>query len=197
MILGTHNSGTGGQLQWWLRPFAWLINPTSKCQSRSIAQQLDDGVRVFNLQVTKYNGKWVFSHGLAIYKKKLIPALESMEAYASADDPIYFQLVLDDNYITGQPADEFRRLVDALLPIYKEGNVKMLYAWVENSQEYPYRSGIKLDMEEHYWTLGWAKANAKSLLDWLPLPKRHASKHNAEYKENRTKEYLMLDYYEL
>lgn len=31
MILGTHNSATGGKLLWWLKPLAWLINPTSKC----------------------------------------------------------------------------------------------------------------------------------------------------------------------
>ena len=66
MILGTHNSATGGQLLWWLRPLAWVINPTSKCQDRTIQEQLIDGVKVFNLQVAYVGGKWRFTHGLAI-----------------------------------------------------------------------------------------------------------------------------------
>jgi ABC-type amino acid transport substrate-binding protein len=70
MRYGTHNSATGGQLVWWLRPLAWLVILTSKCQTKSIAEQLEDGVRLFNLQVTKYNGEWVFSHGTAIYKEE-------------------------------------------------------------------------------------------------------------------------------
>ena len=51
MIFGTHNSATGGHLVWWLRPIGGIINITSKCQDKTIAQQLADGVKVFNLQV--------------------------------------------------------------------------------------------------------------------------------------------------
>ena len=60
MIFGTHNSATGGQLLWWLRPFAWVINPTSKCQDRTIKDLLADGVKMFNLQVAFVGGKWAF-----------------------------------------------------------------------------------------------------------------------------------------
>ena len=52
MILGTHNSGAGGRLVWWQRPFASLLHLTSRCQNRSIKEQLKDGVKLFNLQVT-------------------------------------------------------------------------------------------------------------------------------------------------
>lgn len=198
MIYGTHNSATGGQLVWWLRPLAWLVNATSKCQTKSIEEQLEDGVRLFNLQVTKYGGEWVFSHGTAIYKEELIPTLALMSHYATQEKPIYFQLVLDDNWFTGQPVEEFKELVKELVREYnKDANLKMLYAWIEGSEEYPYKSGIQLSYEEHYWTLSWAKKYAKSLLDWLPLPKRHARKYNAEYKANCTRKFLMLDFYEL
>ena len=197
MILGTHNSGTGGQLLWWLRPLAWLINPTSKCQDKTISEQLEDGVRLFNLQVTRYKGEWVFSHGLAIYEEELFSALSLMQAYASKEKPIYFTLYLDDNLLLGQPCEAFRKLIGELKSELKEANVKMLYAWIEGSKEYPYKSNIKLSCEEHYWSLGWAKANAKSWLDWLPLPKHHAKKHNREYNDKCKSKYLMLDFYEL
>ena len=197
MIYGTHNSATGGQLVWWLRPLVWLVNLTSKCQTKSIEEQLKDGVRFFDLQVTKYNGEWVFSHGTAIYKEELFSALSLMLRYATQEKPIYFQLVLDDNWFTGQPAEEFKELVQLIGEYRNGGNVRMLYAWIEGSQEYPYKSGIQLSYEEHYWTFNWAKKYAKSLLDWLPLPKRHARKYNAEYKADCKREFLMLDFYEL
>ena len=197
MTYGTHNSATGGQLVWWLRPLAWLVNATSKCQTKSIAEQLEDGVRLFNLQVTKYNGEWVFSHGTAIYKEELLPTLSLMWHYATPERPIYFQLVLDDNFLTGQPCEEFRELVQLIGEYRNGGNVRMLYAWIEGSEEYPYKSGIQLSYKENYWTLDWAREYAKNLIDLLPLPRRHAKKHNSEYKANCKSEFLMLDYYEL
>lgn len=197
MIYGTHNSATGGQLVWWLRPLAWLVNATSKCQTKSIAEQLEDGVRLFNLQVTKYNGEWVFSHGTAIYKEELLPTLSLMLRYATHEKPIYFQLVLDNNWFTGQPEEEFRELVELIVEDLKGDNLKMLYAWIEGSGEYPYVSGIKLSYEENYWTFDEARKKAESLIDLLPLPKRHAKKHNREYKADCKSDFLMLDYYEL
>lgn len=195
MIYGTHNSGTGGQLLWWLRPLAWLINTTSKCQNKTLQGQLQDGVRLFNLQVTRYRGKWVFSHGLAIYQEELIPTLCLMRCYATREKPIYFNLFLDDNLLLWQPDDDFRELLEDIKDFIKDSNVKLLYAWIEGEKEVLYNSGIKLSYEEHYWTMSWAKKNAKSLLDYLPLPKRHAKKYNETYKSECKGEFLMLDFY--
>jgi hypothetical protein len=75
MILGTHNSATGGKLLWWQKIFSWIINPTSKCQDRTIPEQLADGVKVFNLQVAKVAGTWRFTHGIAVYKENLFDML--------------------------------------------------------------------------------------------------------------------------
>ena len=44
MILGTHNSATSSKLVWWQRPLTWIIQPFSRCQSKSIDEQLKDGV---------------------------------------------------------------------------------------------------------------------------------------------------------
>ena len=52
-----------------------------------------------------------------------------------------------------------------------------------------------MSLEEHYWTLAWGKMYGKTWKDKLPLPRRHAKKHNAKYKRECKKEYLMLDFY--
>ena len=197
MILGTHNSATGGQLLWWLRPLAWVINLTSKCQDRTIQEQLIDGVKVFNLQVAHVNGKWRFSHGLAIYKEDVIETLAMMKACATKDEPIYFQLYLDKCFWCKQDEIAFVELVSIIrAELLKDGIFMMFDPWIEGTHEYLKMGNVgKISLEEHYWTTAWSKD--KSWIDKLPLPKRHAKKFNTKYKRECKTEYLMLDFYEL
>ena len=195
MILGTHNTATGGQLLWWLRPLAWIINPTSKCQDKTIQEQLIDGVKVFNLQVAYVNGKWRFSHGLALYKEDVFETLAVMKACATKDEPICFQLYLDNCFWCKQDIEEFEYLIEIIKHEYCDDSFYILSSWVEGTKYYPYSCGKKISMEEHYWTLSWSKMYGKSWKDKLPLPRRHAKKFNAKYKSECKKEYLMLDFY--
>ena len=196
--LGTHNSGTSSKLVWWQRPFGYLLNLTSRCQTLSIEEQLKNNVRLFNLQVTFYNNECVFSHGLCIYTGKLLDAIESMKQYATKESPVYFQLFLDKNFLLGQNKEAFKKLVCDLLNDLRDTNVYMVYAYIEGSDEYPHRNGnIKINTSEHYWTTSWAKNNAKSWIDKLPLPKRHAKIYNDKYMEENKADYLMLDFIEI
>ena len=70
----------------------------------------------------------------------------------------------------------------------------MLSAWVEGTNYYPYSSDKKISLEERYWILSWGKMYGKTWLDKIPLSKRHARLHNAEYKKNCKSKYLMLDF---
>lgn len=196
MIYGTHNSATGGQLLWWLRPLSWVINPTSKCQSKTIKEQLEDGVKLFNLQVT-YTDRWRFSHGLALYEEDVIETLAMMRACASPKEPIYFQLYLDKSFWYKQDELAFAKLVSTIKKNFLCPYFVLLSAWVEGTKKYPHKSESKLKWEERYWTLTWASVNATSWLDKLPLPKRHAKRWNSYYKEVCDKKYLMLDFYEI
>lgn len=196
--LGTHNSGTSSKLVWWQRPFGYLLNLTSRCQTLSIEDQLKNNVRLFNLQVTFYKNECVFSHGLCIYTGKLLDAIESMKQYATKKSPVYFQLFLDKNFLLGQNKEAFKKLVCDLLDDLRDTNVYMIYAYIEGTGEYPHRNGnIKINTSEHYWTTSWAENNAKSWIDKLPLPKRHAKIYNDKYMEENKADYLMLDFIEI
>lgn len=197
MILGTHNSATGGELLTWLKPFAWVINPTSKCQDRTIQEQLSDGVKLFNLQVAFVGGKWRFSHGLALYKEDFFETLAMMKACATKEEPIYFQLYLDKCFWCKQDLEEFEFFVEQLKREYCGRNFVMLSAWDEGTDTYYDGTDCYTfpKWEEHYWTRGWAKYCGKSWIDHLPLPKRHAKRYNAIYKKGCFCECLMLDYY--
>ena len=197
MILGTHNSATGGELLWWLKPLAWIINPTSKCQDRTITDQLADGVKLFNLQVAFVGGKWRFTHGLAVYKEDVFETIAMIKACATAKEPIYFQLCLDRCFWCKSNREEFEKLISRLYKEYRDDNFVMLDAWDEGCNYHWFCVGVKISLEEHYWTMDWGKMYGKSWIDKLPLPKRHARKFNAKYKSECKQEYLMLDYYEL
>lgn len=196
MILGTHNSGTGEKLIWWQRPLGPLFNLIARCQSKTIEEQLINGVKLFNLQVTYYKGTWKFSHGCCIYDSNLLDAIKCMKKHSSNNKPIYYQLYLDKNFFTGQNVQKFEELVKVLIEYSKKTHVKLLCAWVEGTDYYPYKSNIKLDVVEHYWTMSWQKLFANNWLDKLPLPKYHAKKYNKIYRYSNTHEYLMLDFYE-
>lgn len=196
--LGTHNSGTYSNLVWWQRILSPILNVTSRCQTLSIKDQLKNNVRLFNLQITYYRKEWVFSHGLCIYTSKFYDAICDMVKYATKESPVYFQLFLDNNFLLGQNKNEFKKLVNDLLDTLQDTNVYMLYAYIEGTDEYPYRnSNINLSISEHYWTKSWAENNAKSWIDKLPLPKRHAKIYNNKYMDENTANYLMLDFIEI
>lgn len=199
MIFGTHNSATGGQLLWWLRPLAWVINPTSKCQDRTIAEQLADGVKLFNLQVAYVGGKWRFSHGLAIYKEDVMLTIRQLRAWATKHEPIYFQLYLDKCFWCKQDEIKFIELIAQIRDEFLDDKLMMFDPWVEGTNEHFKMGNVfeKISLEEHYWTTSWAKRNAEEWMDYLPLPKRHARKYNKKYKSECKSKYIMLDYYEL
>ena len=195
MILGTHNSGTGGKLVWWQRPFAPILNLTSRCQEKSIAEQIMDGVKVFNLQVTYYNKEWHFSHGLCIYKERLFQALGRMRAAASRREPVYFQLYLDKNFFCKQNEEKFQKLVKDIKDYYCTPYFVMLTAWVEGSKKYLHKARTKIEKSEQYWTKEWSRKFSNSFIDRLPLPYRHAKKYNTFYRRDCDCKYLMLDFY--
>lgn len=195
MILGTHNSATGGKLLWWLKPFAWVINLTSKCQDKTIQEQLKDGVSWFNLQVTFYKNKWLFSHGLALYKEDVLNTLEYISKFACIYRPIYIQLFLDRSFWGKKDIEQFYILIHKLEGIERSNP----YMYIQHIEIEPNSTVIKdkvIHGEEHYWTLSWAKEN-KGWLNKLPLPRYHAKKYNKQYIKNCSHTYLMLDFYNI
>lgn len=199
LLFGTHNSGTSSKLVWWQRMFGPLLHLTSRCQSRSISEQINDGIVLFNFQICYYKKEWHFSHGLCIYDDKLFDALHMIQDELARDSSktIYIQLSLDKNFLLGQNVKKYKELVDLLLKEYHNDRLIFLSCIIEKGEHLYSNNKHSLNYSEHYWTTSWAKSNNGSWIDMLPLPKRHAKKYNKEYKANCTKKILMLDFYEI
>lgn len=199
LLFGTHNSGTSSKLVWWQRLFAPIMHLTSRCQSRSISEQISDGIVLFNFQVCYYRNDWHFSHGMCIYVDKLMDAIHMIQDELNKDvsKKIYIQLSLDKNFLIGQNIDEYKKLVDLLITEYDNDRLIFLSCIVEKGEIIHISLKNGLNYTEHYWTLTWGKLNGESWLDKLPLPKRHAKKFNKGYIESCKKDVLMLDFYEI
>ena len=61
MIIGSHNTMTyAAPRKWWMV----LISPFAVCQNKTIDEQLNFGVGLFDLRVRWSKGEWIFAHGL-------------------------------------------------------------------------------------------------------------------------------------
>lgn len=92
MKIGTHNSLSSYKVKnWWFK----LINFTSKCQSKTIKEQLDAGCRWFDIRLRWYKGDLYAAHGLMIYDITFDDFLKEIIEY-NTTDTIYFRVMYED-----------------------------------------------------------------------------------------------------
>jgi hypothetical protein len=84
--IATHNSGTGEPSKNWVHR---LFTPFSKCQDKSIKEQLESGVRYFDFRV---NRKLMLCHGLWESKTSLDEALKILDAFPELT---YYRVVIE------------------------------------------------------------------------------------------------------
>ena len=185
MIIGTHCSCTGESLVWWQRPFTGLINKFKQRQSRTLVEQLDNGVKLFDLHITYYRNNWYFSNGNAIYDIRLDEILKRMKKHSKPNKPIYYRLILSKNIFNSKNIGLFKEFIESIKDFNR--NVILLYAWVEGSEIYPFINKKKIDMAEKYYI----RNNGI-----MPRYKHYAKRNNNIYISDNTSDYLMLDFYE-
>lgn len=86
--LATHNSLSYIRPQWWARPFNFI----SKCQSMSIQEQYDFGVRYFDIRIWFKGEKVISRHGLAFYDIDVYDVLD----YLNTKSETVVKLVLEN-----------------------------------------------------------------------------------------------------
>lgn len=189
MILGTHNSATSSKLVWWQYPLSWIIDLFCKCQSKSIQQQLEDGIRIFNLQVTYYQGEWVISHGLAIYDCTLIDVVSTIRKYSDEHDiPIYLTIGEDNCFFTKKEPELLRDLVLSLLDRLFLSKVDILHFKCDTCSVYHHYLPT---IHENYWY----RPTSSGITKWIPIPRLWAYfRPKLNVKDN---EYCMVDFYEI
>lgn len=106
-LKATHDSGTG-------EPSKGLLSiigiPFARCQSLTLKEQFEKGVRLFDLRAKKINGEYIIGHGLWKSSTSLREALITLGTMAAeAQESTYVLLTYEGKLKTKEDEDEFAR----------------------------------------------------------------------------------------
>lgn len=89
--LGTHNSITGYKGKGILSK---LLTPFARCQTKSVNEQFNCGVRYFDIRIKYYKNKFVLCHGLWIADVSINCIFDTLN-YLGRKSPIYVDITLE------------------------------------------------------------------------------------------------------
>ena len=165
--LGTHNSLSYLRpSQWWLRPFAWM----ARCQSLTVKQQWDAGVRYFDIRVKFDKGGLAKSgHGIMDYDILVSDALYLIDYYAFEAGVRAVVRLFHENSRRhpDRHADDFARLCSWAVGRFPHTR------FVEGGRRHDYRAEIGDSVPTR---VCYAEYYKKKLC--IPWPKRWAKRHN-------------------
>lgn len=201
MKLATHNSlSSYAPKKWWMR----LLNPFAKCQSLSIEEQYNRGVRMFDIRVRPHTEE--AAHGLVTYNVKIKSILTWLNLKAfGQDERIYIRLCCENNSSELSEWDDewFRWFWQDCKGKYKHLNFcggYMKKGWFKLIDcKDPEYLELYRTFNVYKSKSGW-KDKLKSIVDYIchPLPQYWAKKDNAKYIEEQEnyKGFVMLDFVE-
>ena len=199
MILGSHNSLSYARpTKWWMR----LLGFTAKCQTLSIKEQIDAGVRYFDIRVRWNKNERAFkpAHGPITFDCSIYDALGQIEMVFG-----YVRIILEQN---GERKDQdvidynfknFCREIEDRYPNIRYQYAVRKYDWKEL---YSFTNRKLLTVEDKYSSttgLFWNKTGKfidkiDDLWPWL-----YAKLHNRDIfvKADTDKQVLLIDFVEL
>lgn len=120
MIYGTHNSLSAYKpLKWYKR----FLNFTSKCQSKTISEQLKLGTIFFDIRLRIHNSELYGAHGLIEYNitfKQFLDELKGNISKLNITDNIYFRVIREDTFgDNNESLESFIKIVNDIFNEYK------------------------------------------------------------------------------
>ena len=106
MKLASHNSLSYYPPQWWVIPFNWM----ARCQSLTLEQQYDKGVRLFDIRIKIVNNTLYSGHGIATYKVDF----DAIFSFMHDKGDCTVRIILESGNDT-----RFRIFVEYLMKIYQ------------------------------------------------------------------------------
>lgn len=99
--MGAHNCATGEEGSFWSK----VLTPFARCQSKTLVEQYNAGVRLFDVRVRVYNDELYCYHGLWRSEKNVYDLLRPL--LLACKEPTYFEIT----YEGGMPdAEEMAKM---------------------------------------------------------------------------------------
>lgn len=146
--IGTHNSMT------YLKPasiWGWLGRFIVKCQSLTIQEQLDAGVRIFDLRIRKNdNHEWVFAHGMVEFKgEHPIDVLVLINSYEGCKVRLMWQTEDEDDPWEAEEFVSFCKAAEENFTNIKFFGGTSIATWKNWYNFHPYGEGEKYEWWEY------------------------------------------------
>ena len=122
--IATHNSATGEAP---VDIFHYIVVPFTRNQSKTISQQIDAGVRMFDLRVKKYNGQYHSGHGLFTTKRSFEDITRQIN---NVSGRVYATITYEGRLCSKQEINEFYDYVRYITICYNHiiwGDVAVKY----------------------------------------------------------------------
>lgn len=206
MILGTHNSISYLKpKKWWMR----LINFTAKCQSMTIEEQWEYGVRYFDLRIGDSMEGECMSHGLVKYKGNLEDILLYLNNCAKLHNEKCFVAINLEEYVYDiheckSYIDYFEEKLKSLQSEYTslticggycKGPWRKIISYIEN----PTLFEKYWEFCNYKWQENKFKAFITNLFHFCPKywAKRNNKAYKDEFKSDTRSSVLLLDFVQL
>ena len=193
MTKASHNTFSYAEpLQWWLRPFAFV----ARCQSKTLQEQVEAGIRVFDLRIRQdKNGGWIIAHNAFIYVRgiKILHALEWLDEVARESDlPVYVRVlheVRNSRQARQSSSVAFNSLCDWLNRTYHHimffGGQRVM-DW---RQDYVFPTVGDIDYIERHASVRWPR-----WLHWWPWLYAHLHNEEIEKEYQDKSDVVFMDF---
>lgn len=203
MILGTHNSISYLKpKKWWMK----LINFASKCQSLTIQDQWEYGVRYFDLRVCGSIEGECLAHGLIKYKGDIDDILTYLDNMArNTGNKCYVAINLEEHLHDIFICEPYILYFEEKIKYFKSkyqslticgGYCKGPWRKVVHSIENPHMIEKYWEFNDYKWSDNKFKRFIINLLHFCPeyWAKKDNLKYKKEYKNYNKESVLLLDF---
>lgn len=194
MLIGSHNSLSYNRpRQWWLHPFAWV----GRCQSLTIPEQWNLGVRYFDIRVRFKGIKIISGHGLIDYDVNVIEWLGYLNRRANSEkEKCVVRIMLE----TKGKKDDAR--FKCYVKVWKVFYSNLIFVGGLRKEPFEVIAGVDSVQEEHCYQL-FQDYSAKTWWQKLkglkfPYPRYWAKRKKNEYRQSaKDGVYTILDFVEI
>lgn len=181
MILGSHNSMTYLPVKkWYLSPFKFI----AKCQSKTIEEQYNSGVRLFDLRISYTKSMFPeFRHGLIAFKGNVYDTIKWL---SERPEPVTVRLTLETS--KEDTVQEFLFIKDCSDFVSKYPSI----TFINGRRKFDWKQLYKFEKDPELVQMVSSMTGSK-YDDWWPW--LYAKLHNIENLEKyKDVDYLMIDF---
>lgn len=167
--IATHNSATGEKPA---NLLSWLVIPFSRTQNKTIQQQLDAGVHMFDIRIKPYKNKYHVGHGLFTTKRTVEDILQQINDNSNSEDLSYVLLTYEGKLCTNDETNNFKDYVNDLKKKYNNiifGEVAVKYTDDDLIVDWKV-----IEMPDDGWPMDnkseYMKLNGKNWQTYIPIP---------------------------